>query len=187
MRDLRQSPSAHWRILILSVSAFHPSRAAAKHWCVMTIRLRAALVGPSSGRPALTAFFLSKTGIMPTTSQLPGSARTSSCKQPSDTERKGRVRRVHNHIHAYTYICIHIHKYKYIYTYIHTYAYIYMYISTYTHIYIHILFFILRHFRHHVTRIQSCDRDKVKDSWRMGGHLPVWACSHRVKAAKALC
>ncbi len=41
--------------------------------------------GPYVGRPALAAFFLSKTGIMPTTSQLSGSARTSSWKQPRDT------------------------------------------------------------------------------------------------------
>ena len=32
-----------------------------------------------------------------------------------------------------------------------------------------------------------CDGDEVKDSWGMGGHVRVWTCSDRVRAAKALC
>ena len=52
-------------------------------------------IGPSSVRNFVRiAFFLSKTGIMPTTSQLPGSDHTSSWMQPRDTAKQGLFRLV---------------------------------------------------------------------------------------------
>ncbi len=87
-RVLRHVPSAHCKILFPALSTFHPSRRALRHWCIRAMRRREVPSGPERGRPARTAFLLSKTGIMPTTSQLPGSARTSSCMQPRDTAEK---------------------------------------------------------------------------------------------------
>jgi hypothetical protein len=127
MRVLRHKPSAHCRTLTLSVRAFHPCKTACRHWCVRPIRLRAAPFGPSTGRPARRDFFLSKTGIIPTTSQLPGSERTSSWIQPRDTVKQ-------------TFQSL-IHKYTHIYKHIHTNTCIYIYICPYTYIYVH---FILR-------------------------------------------
>ncbi len=82
---LRQAPSAHCKILLPALSTFHSSRRALRHWCIRAMLICAVSCWPCCGRPALAAFFLSKTGIMPTTSQLPGSARTSLWMLPRDT------------------------------------------------------------------------------------------------------
>ena len=149
MRVLRHKPSAHCRTLTLSVRAFHPCKTACRHWCVRPIRLRAAPFGPSSGRPARTDFFLSKTGIIPTTSQLPGSARTSSWIQPRDTVKQIFQSLIHNYTHIYKHIhantCIYIYICPYTYIYVHfilsvwnSTAHLYVHIHAYTCIYMHL-------------------------------------------------
>ena len=135
MRVRRQRPSAHCRTLVFCVRVFHPSKRAWKHWCVIWMRRRNAPIGPSSVLNLVrVAFFLSKTGIIPTTSQLPGSARTSSWMQPRDTANQGPISVLNK-----KYQCVGLK----IYVHIHTFTYVYVYICTCTNIYVQDIYLAL--------------------------------------------